>query len=117
MESAAIPARRASSSGLPQSSHSHELPYRAIWLRELRAGKHGQRLDLTSTWRLDGLWRATCRQSRVEEAQRLLGSAIDHGAHSTVLAALLRDIDWEREQAHRAYLGDTVHAPTADNAG
>jgi hypothetical protein len=92
------------------------IPYRDIWERELRAGKGGQRRECSSTWRLDGLWRAVCYQLRAEESERLLASAIDNGALPCALAALLDEYEREWEQAHRAFVDSRSGVPGVRHA-
>jgi hypothetical protein len=41
-----------------------------LWRRELRAGVGGQRINLSSTWRCDALWRAACFEAQALEAER-----------------------------------------------
>jgi hypothetical protein len=38
-----------------------------LWRDELRRGVGGQRIDAPSTWRMDALWRAACREAAALE--------------------------------------------------
>ncbi len=78
--------------------------YRAAWLRELRDGRDGQRLDQPATWRLDGLWRAAVRQSRIEEAEQLFTTMVNVGVSIELLAILLTEIEREWQGAHAVFL-------------
>jgi hypothetical protein len=80
--------------------------YRAVWHRELRAGRDGQHGDQPSTWKLNGLWRAACRQARIEELQLLFTVAVNAGANTELLAGLLDDLEREWQAAHAAFLED-----------
>lgn len=82
------------------------IDYRAAWLSELRAGRDGQRLDQGSSWKLNGLWRAACRQIRIEGLERQFGFMVNVGARAEHLAGLLDNLEREWQDAHAAFLED-----------
>lgn len=84
--------------------------YRAAWRRELREGRDGQRLDQSSTWRLDALWRAACCQVRIEEMEQLFTHLMNVGVSVELLATLLTEIEREWQKAHDVFLEETSHA-------
>lgn len=43
------------------------MTYRELWEAELCAGVGGQQRHLSSTWKLDGLWRAACYEASATE--------------------------------------------------
>lgn len=80
-----------------------DLPYRAIWERELRAGMNGQDRMTPSTWRIDALYRAACWQTKAEEAEAALALALEQNAHPDTIAALIEELDHEVEMAHHVF--------------
>jgi len=42
----------------------------ALWQRELKAARNGQRANAPSTWRYDALWEAACWEAAALEAER-----------------------------------------------
>jgi hypothetical protein len=83
---------------------SPRIDYRTIWNRRLRERRNGEDPSRPSTWVLDGLWSAACRQLRAEETERLLAFALDNGSHVVSVAALLQAVESEWVRAHEAFL-------------
>jgi hypothetical protein len=81
------------------------IDYYAVWLRDVRAGKHGQSLARPSTWTLDEVWRAAGYARRAIETERLLAYALDHNLSVLTIRALLADVYADRARAARASLG------------
>lgn len=81
-----------------------DLPYRAIWERELRAGMYGQDRMKPSTWKIDGLYHATCWQARAEDMEQMIAEAMDRGAHVDSIAGLLQRLEFDKDMAHKAFL-------------
>lgn len=80
-----------------------DLPYRAIWERELRAGLYGQDRMKPSTWRMDGLYRAVCYQARAEEMERTIADALRDGIHEDSVEGLLAELDDDIAMAHHVF--------------
>ena len=87
------------------------LPYRALWRRELDAGLYGQNSQLTSTWKLDGLWLAAVLQHKAEESERMLQEALDADDHPDVIQHFLEQYEADCDACHRAFLdGEAIDA-------
>lgn len=84
-----------------------ELPYRAIWEREVGAGLFGQDRRKPGTWRHDALYRAMLWQIQADESEALLASALDNGAHPDTIAGLLRDVEDFHEKAHAVFVAES----------
>lgn len=80
-----------------------DLPYRALWERELRAGLYGQDRMKPSTWKLDGLYRAVCFQARAEEMEIMLADALRDGIHPDSVAGLLEELEDDKAAAHEVF--------------
>lgn len=82
-----------------------DLPYRALWRRELNAGLYGQDPQLTSTWRLDGLWKAAVLQHQAEDTLQMLQESLDANDHPDTIQHFLEQYEAECDACHRAFLG------------
>lgn len=83
-----------------------DLPYKALWRREVSAGLYGQQMALTATWKLDGLWRAACLQNQAEDTERMLQESIDANDHPDTIAHFLEQYEAECAACHAAFLAD-----------
>ena len=90
-----------------------DLPYRAIWERELRAGMYGQDRMRHSTWKIDALYLAVCQQCKAEDAEAALALALAQGAHPDSIEALVAELDRECERAHDIF---NQHSENGDAA-
>ncbi len=95
---------------LERAARITRIDYRRIWAAEVRAGKHGQRMQQPLTWKLDHVWRAACWQCRAEDAERLLHDVINRGPmpdgrYGEAVEVLLRQVAYEWDRAHRIAAG------------
>lgn len=81
-----------------------DLPYRAMWRRELNARAYGQNPDLTATWKLDHLWLASVLQHKAEESEIMLQEALDANDHPDTIAHFLAQYEDDCAECHRVFL-------------
>jgi hypothetical protein len=80
-----------------------DLPYRALWRRELDLGVNGQNPAITSTWKLDHLWRAAVLQHKAEDSLQMLQESIDANDHPDTIAHFLEQYEADCEECHRVF--------------
>jgi hypothetical protein len=87
------------------------LPYRDMWRRALNAGVGGQNPAVTSTWKLDHLWRASVLQHRADESLQMLEEAMNAGDHPDTVAHFARQFEADCAECHSVFAeGERKHA-------